>query len=88
VNKIRYIALIREDKRDNFRRIAFRWTTPSCAPRANSGSVSLKASAAADLSPDEIAVSTDLTKVRTLARHAPLIALRLVLRRIRFTADW
>ena len=83
----RYIALIRLDKRDNFRRIAFRCTTPICAPRASSGCDALNAAVAAFLSPVIIALSTIFTKVRTRARHAPLILLRRALRRILFTAD-
>ena len=85
--KERYIALIRVDKRDSFRRIAFLCTTPIRAPRASSGSDALNADAAAPLSPPLIAFSTDFTNVRTRVRHAPLIRRRRTLRLIRLTAD-
>jgi hypothetical protein len=57
-------ALIRAVKRDSLRPTVFAWITPLPDARCISGWAARSASAAADLSPLAIAVSTFLTKVR------------------------
>src|SRR5690606_28435933 len=76
----------RFERRLILRATVFLWSTPRATPRASSGWAALSASAAADLSPPAIAVSTFFTKLRMRLMRAPLISARFSLRRMRFLA--
>jgi hypothetical protein len=80
-------ALILAASRDNLRETVFLWSTPLVIARCSSGCANRKADCAVALSPVEIAVSTFLTKVRTRLTRARLIAVRLAVCRMRFSAD-
>jgi hypothetical protein len=80
-------ALIRLARRDNFRATVFLCNTPLVVARCNSGCASWSADRAVSWSPSAIAISTFLTKVRTLLLRARLIAVRFAVWRIRFSAD-
>ena len=80
-------ALILAASRDNLRETVFLWSTPLVIARCSSGCANRRADCAVALSPVEIAVSTFLTKVRTRLTRARLIAVRLAVCRIRFSAD-
>jgi hypothetical protein len=80
-------ALIRVASRDNFRETVFLWSTPLVIARCSSGCANRRADCAVALSPVAIAVSTFLTKVRTRLARARLMAVRLAVCRMRFSAD-
>jgi hypothetical protein len=80
-------ALIRVASRDNFRETVFLWSTPLVIARCISGCASRRADSAVALSPVAIAVSTFFTKVRTRLTRPRLMAVRLAVCRMRFSAD-
>ena len=80
-------ALIREDKRDNFRETVFFWNTPLVTARCSSGWALLKAASAAPLFPDAIASSTLRRKVLTRERRALFTAVRRAILRTIFLAE-
>jgi hypothetical protein len=80
-------ALIRAASRDNLRETVFLWSTPLVIARCSSGCASRRADSAVALSPVAIAVSTLFTKVRTRLTRARLMAVRLAVCRMRFSAD-
>lgn len=68
--------LIRADRREIFRLAVFLCNTPLVTPRMISGCAAVSAEAAACLSPEEIASSTDLRKVRIRDLRARLTSVR------------
>ena len=80
-------ALMRAARRDNLRDTVFLWRTPLVIARCSSGCAKRRAEVAVSLSPVAIAASTFLTKVRTRLTRARLMAVRLAVCRIRFSAD-
>jgi len=81
------MRVIAVDKRDSLRDMVFLWNTPVCAPRIISGSAAWIAVTAAALSPEAIAASTFLMKVRMRDRRATFTSVRDAVWRIRFLAD-
>ena len=80
-------ALMRLLKRDSLRAAVFLCTTPLPTLRCSSGCANLRADCAVARSPVAIAVSTFFTKVRTRLTRARLMAVRLAVCRMRFSAD-
>ena len=81
------IALTRAVRRDTLRAAVRLWMTPFWAVRTNTGSVALRAAAAAALSPDAIASSTLRTSVFRRELRALLTAVRRIAWRAAFLAE-
>src|ERR1700692_1140239 len=80
-------ALIRADRREILRAIVLACTTPLVAARCISGCALRRASAATDLSPPAIAISTFLMKVRIRDLRAWLRSVRRSVWRMRLRAE-
>lgn len=75
-------------RRDTLRDANLRWTTPFCAARTMNGSASFKAAAATSLLPEAIASSTLRTELLRRVRTVLLTAVRQVVWRAAFFADF